>query len=149
MTQAWSVCMFGMHKNLSEMGEMYFSLIFSEYYDVTLLVLVYPKLIKRTNFIVTTFVLRKYFSFRIKCTTAFTLLNYQIPMVRIKCIWLFFCQVRLCHQPLPKVRQFNTTTIWTKSPPHQKSWILGVLNEFEKSMFYLPSAFKMFKDSKV
>ena len=133
-----------MHENLSEMcGKFFFSLILSEYYDITFLLLVYPKLIKRATCMVTTFVLRKYFSLRIKCIPAFTLPNYQMPIVSFKSIWLFFRQASLCHQPLREVRQFNTSKIWTKSSLRQKSWILGVLNEFEKNMLYLPSAFKM------
>ncbi|XP_078357086.1 uncharacterized protein LOC144641911 [Oculina patagonica] len=49
-----------------------------------------------------------------------------------------------CRQSLPEVKQFHARTIWTKSALHQKTWVLGVLREFENSMLYLQPAFKMY-----
>lgn len=81
ITQAWSVFSDQKAKNLSEMVGMCFAPIFSEYYDITLLLFVYPNLIKRATCMVITFVLRKYFCFKIMCTPAFTLLNYEMAIV--------------------------------------------------------------------
>ncbi|KAJ7339341.1 hypothetical protein OS493_005734 [Desmophyllum pertusum] len=55
----------------------------------------------------------------------------------------YLCRKSSSSFSLPDVPQFNTRTIWTKSAWRQKSWILGVLREFQQSMLYLQPAFKM------
>lgn len=58
--------------------------------------------------------------------------------------YLFFRQLSLFRRSLPEVKQFDTKTIWTKSTVEQKTWILGVLQEFKQSMLYMQPAFRMF-----